>query len=103
VRALIDPLSDHRNLSRCERIAAHRHARFIALAEDSLHEQTSLAVARDDRGAGESAFQRRLFAVKAQLSHRLPRAVALITASREDRLDLAFEVNPRLRRRAGNR
>src|SRR4030095_11595327 len=67
----------------------------------------------NDRRAGESAFQRGLFVIETQASHRLLRAMALVAVSREDRLDLSFEVNPLsrpcprgapfLRRRAGNR
>ena len=91
--ALVNPAADQRDLRRCERRTIHRHARLVANAGDAFEQTARAAVAGDDGGTRDAAFQRRRFRVEPQLARRTRCAVTLAAMLGEDRRDVAGEIN----------
>ena len=96
VRSLLNPRAQQRDLLRGERLAFARHALVGVGVRDELEEPARRAAARHDGGlAGFTAAQGDGLVVEAQAGFLFHLAVTLVTAAREDGLDVAREVHAR--------
>src|SRR5262249_40880953 len=98
-RALIDPRANQRDLRGRQRILVLRHLIVAVETADAADDPAVLAVAGDDDGPAVAAFERGGAEIQPQPVFGLFRAVALVTASLENWLDVANEVDRFLGRR----
>ena len=90
--ALIDPVSNKRELRGFERLTAHGHARQIADTGHTAIEQAIGRLTRLDDGAGFTAGEGQLLRIQPQSAHLQLLAMAGIAGAFEDRLDVLGEI-----------
>jgi hypothetical protein len=102
-RARVDPLAQRRDLGRAQRLARRRHALVLVGADDAGVQRARCALAGNDHGLGPElrSGERVGAAIEAQSRLLLVRAVALVAARRQERLDVASEID--CARRGGRR